>query len=332
MKVSINPRMRKPSDSDFKKPERVESFEERIDLLFEELSFAIQWQRPSILLGFYQSKYLRDTVELALKKRLAEIGQQGVQLKVDKRHFDIPLLLSQRPDRDHSIYLVTDLFQGGGKNGANAYRALNIRREYFVDYSIRVIIWLSKGEAIELSRHAPDFWAFRHRVVEFNETWDPELHGILANELSGGVQGLSGQPEDLDEQIKLHKARIKELPKQAEFFWRRLDLLSALADLYQQKQAYDQSIRRLKQGVAIAKQLNNIVYLAAFWGNLGSTYQDLGQPNKAIRAYWKAIRFDPEDAGLWIGLGQTYLIQGRVDTARSIFKKATMGSPRDENA
>jgi tetratricopeptide (TPR) repeat protein len=168
--------------------------------------------------------------------------------------------------------------------------------------------------------------------VEFNETWDPELHGISANELSGLAQGFSGHPEDLDEQIKLHEAMIKELPKQAEFFSRRLDLLSALASLYQEKQAYDQSIRRLKQGVAIAKQLNNIVYLAAFWGNLGSTYQDLGQPNKAIRAYWKAIRFDPEDAGLWIGLGQTYLIQGRVDTARSIFKKATMGSPWDENA
>ena len=323
--------MSRPNESDRKKPEHTESFEERVDLLFEELSFAIQWKRPSILLAFYESKYLRETVELALGKRLAEIGQQGVQFKVDERHFDIPHLLSQRPDRDQSVYFVTGLFQGGGKGGANAYRALNMRREYFVDYAIRVVIWLAKGEAIELSRHAPDFWAFRHRVVEFYDTFTPELRAISANEPSGRAQRLPGQPKDLDEQIKLREALIRELPKQAKSLPKRLDLLFALASLYQEKQAYDQSIRRLKQGIAIAKQLNNILFLAKFWGNLGSIYQDLGQPTRAIRAYWKAIRFDPQNTGLWVRLGQTYLLQGRVESARSVFKKATKVNPQDEN-
>ncbi len=153
-------------------------FVERIDLLFEELSFAIQWQRPSILLVFYESENVRAKAELALEKRLTEIGQQLVQIKVDERNFDIPLLLSRRPDRDQSVYSVSGLSSGGGKAGANAYRALNMRREYFVDYAIRVIVWLAGDEAIELSRHAPDFWAFRHRVVELNDTYGPgRSHG-----------------------------------------------------------------------------------------------------------------------------------------------------------
>ena len=323
--------MKRPSESDLTKPEQVESFEERIALLFEELSFAIQWQRPSILLAFSESKYLRETAELVLERHLAGIGQQVVQYKVDEKHFDIPLLLSQRPDRDRSVYFVTGLFRGGGKESANAYRALNMRREYFVDYSIRAIIWLTKGEAIELSRHAPDFWAFRHRVVEFYDPLDSEFRSISLTEVSEGGQGSLGQTKDLAERIKLAEALIKKLPKQANFFSRRLDLFSELASLYQEKHAYDQSIRRLKQGIAIAKQLNNVALLAKFWGNLGSIYQGLGQPTRAIRAYWKAIRFDSQDASLWSGLGLTYLIQGRVESARSVFKKATKVNARDEN-
>jgi Flp pilus assembly protein TadD len=324
--------MSRPSKSDRKKPEQAESFEECIDILFEELSFAIQWQRPSILLAFYESEYVRGTAELALEKRLAEIGQHMVQFTVDESHFDIPRLLSQRPDRDHSIYSVTGLFQGGGKEGANAYRALNIRREYFVDYAIRVIIWLAKREAIELSRHAPDFWAFRHRVVEFNDFSDAERLAASAHDLSGRAQDLPALPEALDEQIELHEASLTDLPKQAETVATRLDLLSALASLYRAKGAYDQSIQRLKQGIVIAQQLNNVKVLAKFLGDLGLVYLDLDQLNRAIWAYRKAIRLTPQDASLRSALGHAYIILGRMESARSVFKDAIKVCQQDANA
>jgi tetratricopeptide (TPR) repeat protein len=323
--------MSRPDESTLENPERAESFEERVDLLFEELSFAIQWQRPSILLALFGSKYLRKMAELALERRLAKIGQRMVQFTVDEKHFDIPLLLSQHADRGSSVYSVAGLFKGGGKQSANAYRALNMRREYFVDYTIRVIIWLTRGEATELSRHAPDFWAFRHRVVEFYDSSDLDLLAISADELSGRARGFPGVEKDLDEQIKLGQATIRGLPKQAESLASRLDLLTNLAGLYQAKQAYDQSVRRLKQGILIAKQLNNGASLAKFWGNLGLIYLDLDQPTRAIRAYWKAIRLNPQDAGLWIGLEQTYLAQGRMESARSVYQKAARVMHRDEN-
>jgi hypothetical protein len=311
-----------PDESSLKNPESAESFEDRVDLIFEELSFAIQWRRPSILLVLFGSKYLRKIVEIALERRLAKIGQRVVQFKVDERHFDIPLMLSQHTGRESAVFSVTGLFQGGGKHSANAYRALNMRREYFVDYTIRVILWLTKGEATELSRHAPDFWAFRHRVVEFYDSSDLDLLAISADELSGRLREFPAREEDLDEQIKLGQAMIRGLSKQAESLEIRLDLLSTLAGLYLAKQAYAQSIRRLKQGLVLAKQLNNPTLSAKFWGNLGLIYLDLDQPARAIRAYWKAIRFNLHDNGLWIGLAQTYLAQGRVESARRLYKKA----------
>jgi hypothetical protein len=318
-------------ESDCKMPGDSESFEERIDMLFEELSFAIQWQRPSILLAFHGSKRSREMAELALQNRLAKIGQRVVQFKVDERHFDIPLLLSQRHDRDRSVYFVTSLFQGGGKDGANAYRALNIRREYFVDYAIRVILWLSRGEVVELSRHAPDLWAFRHRVVEFYESSAPQALAISANEIPRHIQRFPGRSRHVDEQINQREAILGQLPKQVEFYSRRQDLLSGLAGLYLEKRAYDQAIRRLKQGIAIARQANDVACVAKFLSQQGDIYLDLDQPARAIRAYWKAVRLNPQDASSWTGLQQAYLLQGRVESARNVYKKASKAKGLDKN-
>jgi hypothetical protein len=324
--------MNRPSKSDLKKPEYAETFMERIDLLYEELSFAIHWQRPSILLVFYESDYIRDKAELALEKKLTEIGQKVMHIKVDKKNFDIPLLLSQRPDRDQSVYSVSELSSGGGRAGANAYRALNMRREYFVDFGIRVIIWLAGDEAIDLSRHAPDFWAFRHRVVEFNSLSDQESVETSITELPEGGRGFPGRPEDLDEQIEMKEALVGGLPKRAESYSMRLDLLSELAALYQVKRTYAKSIQSLKQGIKLARQMNNIEALAKFWGSLGSVYKEMDQLSRAIRAYRKAIRLYHQDVGFWIGLGQTYQVEKRLSNAIIAYKEAIRLDPQNSLA
>jgi hypothetical protein len=324
--------MRKSSESDQKKPVQSESFAERIDMLFEELSFAFQQQRPSILLVFYKLESVRERAERALEERLAEHGHMLVPFCVDESHFDIPLLLSQRPERDHSVFSVTDLSIGGGKEGANAYRALNIRREYFVDYAIRVIIWLDRDEAMALSRHAPDFWAFRHRVVEFNDSAEPELPEIPASEWGDPTLGFPDQPGDLDEQIRLHEALLTNLPGQTDTCTRRLELLFKLASLYHAKKAYDQSIQRLQQGEEIARQMNDIVWLAAFWGKLGLVYLDLEQPLRAVRACRKAVRLNPQDAGLWSNLGHFYHIEERFSDAIIAYKQALRLDPQSSSA
>ena len=313
------------SKPDRKIPEQTMSIEERVGLLFEELAFAIQWQRPSILLVFYDSESVREMVELALEKRLAEIGQELVQFDVDEERFDIPLLLSQRPERDRSVYSITGLSRGGGKGGANAYRALNMRREYFVDYSMRVITWLAGDESIELSRHAPDFWAFRHRVVEFHDSVDTIRPALSEQEFAG-------EPEDLDGQIEQSEALIRGLPKQNETLTIRLDLINKLAALYQAKETYDQAIRCMKQGLVIAKQLNNPEQLAKLWGNFGSVYLDLGRLNSAVRACRKAIRFSPQDASLWIELGHIYRKEQRFSDAIIAYKQACRLDPQNPSA
>jgi len=275
---------------------------------------------------------VRIKAELALGNRLAGIGQQMVQFVVDENHFDIPLLLSQYPERDRSVFSVTGLSRGGGKAGANAYRALNIRREYFVDYAIRVIIWLSREDAIDLSRHAPDFWAFRHRVVEFDDSLDPERLLISVRELSERAQGFPDRPQDVGEQIALCTALSADLPRQAGFLAARLDLFVALASLYRVEAAYDKSAQRLKQAMEIARRLDNVPLQAKLWGYLGLVYLDLDQMNRAVRACRKAIRIAPRDASLWSGLGHLYHIMKRFPDAIMAYQHVIQLDPQNPPA
>lgn len=46
---------------------------------------------------------------------------------------------------------------------------LNFKREELVEDRVKVIFWVTEEELSRISREAPDFFAFRNRVVEFME-------------------------------------------------------------------------------------------------------------------------------------------------------------------
>ena len=144
-----------------------DAFEDRVNIVLEELSLGIKWERPSIILVVYRSEHIKKLVQAILSKSLGESGKAVLHYAVDKQHFDIPLELLDHPGHEQAIFFVSGLSRGGGKRYSNAYRALNMHREYLVEGNIKALFWLSKNEAKQITRFSPDFWAFRHKVVEF---------------------------------------------------------------------------------------------------------------------------------------------------------------------
>ena len=65
-----------PSEPDRKLSEQTTSIEERVDLLFEELAFAVRWQRPSILLVFYDSESVGRWLNLPCKNAWQKLGNR----------------------------------------------------------------------------------------------------------------------------------------------------------------------------------------------------------------------------------------------------------------
>ena len=146
-----------------------EPFKERLDIIMDEISMGIQWDRPSLILAVYRSEHIKKVVQSQLTQSFGKINQSVFQYLVDKAHYDIPVDLQDHPDHGRAVYFVSGFRWGGGRGYSNAYRALNMHREYLIDGNVRVIFWLTKKEAKQCSRFAPDFWAFRHKVIEFLE-------------------------------------------------------------------------------------------------------------------------------------------------------------------
>jgi tetratricopeptide (TPR) repeat protein len=143
------------------------AFEDRLKIVLDELSLAIQWERSSLLVFIYRSEHTKNKVQSYLEKSLRGAGQVVVPYVVDRFHYDIPIELLDYPDRDQAVFFVSGLRWGGGRGYSNAYRALNMHREYLIEGNIKAVFWITKNEVRQLSRFSPDFWAFRHKVVEF---------------------------------------------------------------------------------------------------------------------------------------------------------------------
>jgi hypothetical protein len=179
-------------------------FKERIEVVLDELSLGIRWDRPSLILAIYRSEHIKKAVQSHLVNSLKGLGQAIFHYSVDESHYDIPIDLMNHPAHGRAVYFVTGLRWGGGRGYSNAYRALNMHREYFVEANIRAIFWLSKYEAKQCSRFAPDFWAFRHKVVEFPEL-PPRNKKTRTDPSSGSIHNLYTR-EGIDFQERMEAA------------------------------------------------------------------------------------------------------------------------------
>ncbi|HEX2696826.1 MAG TPA: hypothetical protein VHM28_03910, partial [Anaerolineales bacterium] len=140
---------------------------ERIENLAAELELAARWQRPYVLLAVYGSELVRSQVEQALRAQLNGLGQETAYVKVKNRKAsDIVNCLKQFTNPENTVFFFDGL-QWSQAEPTDAYSALNLQREFFIERKVRVIFWLTQSEITALAHGAPDFWTCRNRVIEF---------------------------------------------------------------------------------------------------------------------------------------------------------------------
>ncbi|MEJ5224679.1 MAG: hypothetical protein WHV44_09510, partial [Anaerolineales bacterium] len=227
----------------------LEPFEDRIDTLFKEIELAIKWQRPSILLAIYESEYVYSDAATSLENQLRGAGRQVEHIHGrDGAALDIVQSIGATEDLDNTIFFVDGLRWASRGDSWGAYRSLNQSREFFVAHRIRIVFWLTEDEASSLARYAPDYWAFRHRVVEFIESPEPEQILLRALQSTWQIAGEDTDTyEDPDGKIALRYAMLEELPDNAESTGMRANLLLSLGILHWRKGILDKAARLLNE-------------------------------------------------------------------------------------
>ncbi len=338
------------------------SFEENLNTLLEELVLAGKWGRPSILLAVLKSKFGQEKAQAALEERLTSQGQKVIHIVVDKERSDIPHLMVATPAADRSVFFVSNLDWGGGPDHRDAYRALNMYRELFVDNHLRLVLWLTTNEASALARFAPDFWSFRHRVVEFTGQRIPRQVKLPAGVLIWDVQNSVDPFDTLPARIAVREELLARLPRNAEARSSRIDLLYNLGYLYWEAGNSEKAAEELNAGLELATGpyageirsalLNGLAILsyethdyaraadvlqqalqsrsedATLLINLGVTSNALGRNQEALRLAKQATRIKERDARVWAAQGYIYAAMGKFDDSIASFDKAIQLAPR----
>ena len=305
-----------------------DAIEDHLSTLFEELQLATRWQRPSILLAAYRSKLILIAAQIALEKRLRKIKQSVYLLQVNIDNSDIPLFLSQYPDRERTVFFVTGLMDGNGPMGQNAYRALNIRRELLVEHHIRTVFWVNEEEAAALPAQALDFWSFRHRMIELFALPTPELIATLVKSLDWPSWVTYELLKEIPVGLTLREKLLSEIPDWDQAPTIRAELIHMLAALHWAQGEFQESEQLLALGLEITQKFSLLSLQARYWIATGRLRYSLGRPDQSITAYQNALKLDPVSADAWGNLGIAYRDQQRSSEAMSATQKSIELDPR----
>ena len=296
-----------------------------------------------------------------MEKSAQRLGQDIVRIGVNEKQSDVARLILEKGSVDKSIFFVSNLDQGGGDDGKNAYRTLNLYRELFVEQEVRCVLWLTLGEASNLPKFAPDFWAFRHRVIEFASSHGSTKTSPPVGILIWHMQDSSNSSLGLRESARSREELLSQMPNQTESMYAKAELLGELGYLYWMLGENDKALKSLSQGILLAEKdelsqikswlLNGLAILSYekkefqeaseiytkilakesldgfLWVNLAAILSALGKNSQAVIHGHKGLRLSPTDARLWNTMGHLYIWMGKLDEAITFFKKAVEMAP-----
>ena len=297
--------------------EIIDPIEARVSRLGNYLIRAHKYNKASILFALYLSEYVRADVEKEIRQLLDEQGLEA--LSVDAGEYkDLPSFFSSR-SAERTVFFVHNLEKGFPE----VLSYLNFKREEIIDHRVKAVFWVTDKELTRIGNEAPDFFAFRNRVVEFVEV-------PLAEERRPALVEFALETEyrSLDEikrSIELKETLLSELFEDDEISGY---LLNSLGILYYQIGSYKKSIEYHEKALEISREIGYRKGEGNALGNLGLAYNDLGQVQKAIEYHEQALVIskeigDRQGEGVDLGsLGIAYSRLGQVQKAIDYYEQA----------
>jgi tetratricopeptide (TPR) repeat protein len=282
------------------------TFESRVSRLANYLTRAYKY-----------NEFLRSDVEKSLKRALVEQGLEVVSVDAGNNK-DLPAFFSST-NSGNSVFSVYNMDKGFPE----VLQYLNFKREELVEHHVKAVFWVREEELARISLDAPDFFAFRNRVVEFMEVPTAEERRPALVEFA-----LETEYKSLDEikrSIELKEKLLSELSTEAEISGY---LLSSLGILYGQIGSYNKSLEYSEKALKVAKEIGDRQNEGSLLGNLGIAYSNLGQVERAIEYYEQALAIakeigDRRSEGTLLGnLGIAYSNLGQVERAIEYYEQA----------
>lgn len=281
-------------------PQNTKDFQENLSTIYDELHLAKQWGKASLILTIHKSTFSKEKTKLALQKKLGDLGYRIVYLEVNKIDDNFIDEILKNDDIEDIVFCISNIDWGSGKDQRDSYRILNLYRETFIEQKIKAIFLLTIIEASKLPGFAPDFWAFRHRVLEFGSPHardqKPPPVGLMLWHIGTSIPPYN----DLASKISMITKMIAEIPDQVEAISLRTDLLYELSYLYWCSGEHDGCEKSLITGIKLAKDYQLSDALVKFQNGYVILYYEQENYQRAFELINFLIENYPKDCILYI--------------------------------
>lgn len=216
-------------------PNLTKAFHENLLIIVEELQLAETWGKASIIFTIHKDIFSQAKTKQVLTKKLEDVGYKFVEVETDKVGGNLIEYLLHFQNNEHTVFFISNIDWGGGENHRDIYRILNLHRETLIEQKIKVIFFLNLNEASKLPHYAPDFWAFRHRVLEFATSSARNRRKPPVGMMRWKLEHTSSQGLSLESKISHLKNLLNEIPDRPEAMALRTNLQLELGYLSWQK-------------------------------------------------------------------------------------------------
>jgi len=342
------------------------AFDTGLEILAGEIDLALKWDRASILIAVHFSKQREADTQGALEKLISNYQQKTIYINVSAQTPDVIRQVCGRADIKDTIFFVAGLGNANSLSSGQVFQALNNNRELLVESRVRIVFWLNGVELSELPRHAPDFWAFRHRVVEFDSGRGSRKQVIPAGAFLWREQIPHADQRTLEKERAQDESLFSQLPDESDSLAIRLDVLLRILHrdwLLNDLQAFSkriQSIETLLQIHAFPE------YQAWMWSaqavllyeeekfkeahdlllratellpddirlaiNASLALHGIGRNSDAIQLCKRAIKSQPNNHAFWLVMGYIYMYTRKMTEAVESVRKACELNPYEPDS
>ncbi len=191
---------------------------------------------------------------------------------------------------------VTGLELGIPYNQPNArvLAELNLGRDLFPrDVPHPLVIWLPDYALTAVARYAPDFWAWRSGVFEF-EAGEEKRH-IALQQLARDRSWLA--LSNLSPEARLLRRRqlesllddYRDLPETPRVLRERARILADIGNVCVADRDYESAVNYLEKALALQRQVGDRAGEAKTLNNIGYVYANLGEQRQALEYYEQAL-------------------------------------------
>jgi hypothetical protein len=342
--------------------QNTKSFRENLSIICDELRLARRWGKASIILTIHRSVFSQDKTKKALSKKLGGMDYHVVEILVNEVEGNFIEYMLKHKNVKNLVFFISNIGWGGGEDEKDGYRFLNLYRETIVEQELKVVFFLTLNEAASLPEHAPDFWAFRHRVLEFGSPRTYKQKRPPVGLMLWHMENSFTPAKDVKSRISNQMKMLTDINDQAESVSLRIDLQYELGFLYWLLGDYLNAEKTLSEGIELAKTYELADSLVRLKNGLAILCYELENYQRAMDLLEPVIEENPRDClillnraiilfamkkryraiikgkkaasrcaqnfRVWNSLGYLYYYTGKMDEAETCFQTAIDISPK----